>query len=193
MPEIGRTDNFAKVLFAALGKGAIGFAPFGADKRGWNILGGDMPKGHARNFGLLAPISGEIARLNFEGKVKAAVEEPGVAQQEIDFGAWQATVAYGFPQRDGRRAPGTKEGHGAALVAQTGPDEFLVTGIDVSVSFHLPGRLPGMRSQVLAAEEGTYKDGTWVTSRRWNGDEVDRGLQFPIDDLAVVRVRMIRF
>ncbi len=45
-----------------------------------------------------------------------------------------------FLQTDGRTAPGTKDAHGAALVAQLGPDEFLVTGVDVSISFHLPGK-----------------------------------------------------
>ena len=64
---------------------------------------------------------------------------PPKQPQEVDFGQWQATVAFGFPQPDGRRAPGTKDAQGSALIAQLGPDEFLVTGVDASVSFHLPG------------------------------------------------------
>src|SRR5947209_18113201 len=147
IPEIGRSDNFAKFLFYALGEGAICFAPFGIDPRGWNILGDEPPKAHPRNFALLGPMSKEIARLNFEGKLKTAVEEPGQVQQELDFGAWQATVSYGYPQRDGRRPPGTNDAHGTALVAQLGPDEFLVTGVDVSISFHLPAQLPGLTFQ----------------------------------------------
>lgn len=193
VPEIARGDSFSKYFFAALGHGAIGFAPFGVDKRGWNILGNAAPAGHARNFGLIGPIAREVARLGFEGKLQTAVEERGRTEQELDFGPWQATVAYGFPLRDGRRAPGNDDAHGAALVAQLGPDEFLVTGIDATVSFHLPGKLPGLRMQILSAEEGTYKSGVWVTSRLWNGDETDRGLQFPRDDLAVVKVKVGRF
>jgi len=121
------------------------------------LLGDDPVKAHASNFALLSPMSGEIARLNFEGKLKTSVEEPGQAQQELDFGSWQASVNYGFPQYDGRRPPGNKDFHGTALVAQLGPDEFLVTGLDSSVSFHLPGRLPGIRMQILSAEEGVYE------------------------------------
>src|SRR5262249_26108382 len=129
--------------------------------------------------------------LNFEGKLRTSFEES--PQQELDFGSWQATVAYGFPQRDGRRAPGTNDQHGAALVAQLGPDEFLVTGVDASVSFHLPGRLSGMRMQILSAQEGKYENGAWKSVRLWNGDEVDRGLQFHADDPVVVRVKLTRF
>jgi Domain of unknown function (DUF5597)/Glycosyl hydrolases family 35 len=193
VPEIAKPDSFAKYDFLALGEGAIGVAPFGVDPHGWNILGDVVAAGHARNFALLAPMVREIAKLNFEGKLKTSIEESGQGQQELDFGPWQATVRYGFPQQDGRRPPGTNDAHGVALVAQCGPDEFLVTGVDASVSFHMPGRLPGMRMQILSAEEGSYSDGVWKAKRLWNGDETDRGLQFHADDPAVVRVRLGRF
>jgi len=193
VPEIGKPDSFARYDFLALGEGAIGIAPFGVDPRGWNILGDVPAGGHARIFALLAPMDREIAKLNFEGKLKTSMEEVGKSQQELDFGPWQATVAYGFPQHDGRRPPGTNDAHGVALVAQLGPDEFLVTGVDASVSFHLSRRLPGMRMQILAAEEGSYQNGSWKPVRLWNGDETDRGLQFHADDPAVVRVKLGKF
>jgi hypothetical protein len=78
-------------------------------------------------------------------------------------------------------------------VAQLGPDEFLVTGIDASVSFHLPERPPGMRMQILSAEEGSYQSGVWKAARLWNGDETDRGLQFHAEDPSVVRIRLGKF
>ncbi|MGA3010589.1 MAG: DUF5597 domain-containing protein [Terracidiphilus sp.] len=192
IPETGRDDSFAKFFFYALGDGAIGFSPFGVDQTGWNILGDQPWTAHANNFALIAPMGREIARLEFEGKLKTAVEEPGQTTQEIDFGEWQATVAYGFPQPDGRRAPGTKDAHGAALVAQLGPDEFLVTGVDASVTFHLTGKLPLMHSQIVTAEQGTYEDGVWKPLRLWNGDETDRGLCFH-EKPEVVRVKMQKF
>jgi len=192
IPETGRSDNFAKFFFYALGDGAIGFSPFGVDHSGWNILGDDPWKGHARNFALIAPMSREIAQLEFDGKLKVSVEEPGQVREDLDFGAWQATVAFGFPQRDGLKPPGTKDAHGAALVAQLGPDEFLVTGTDASVSFHLPGKLPGMRSQILSAQLGTYENGIWKMRKLLNGDEVDRGLCFH-QQPEVVRVRIGKF
>jgi hypothetical protein len=192
IPETGRSDSFAKFFFYALGRGAIGFSPFGVDQSGWNILGDQPWSAHARNFALIGPMDREIAQLESEGEVKTAVEEPGQVSEEIDFGAWQATVAFGFPQPDGRRAPGTKDAHGAALVAQIGPDEFLVTGVDASVSFHLPGKLPWIRSQILTAQQGAYENGVWKPLRLWNGDETDRGLCF-YDKPEVVRVTMQKY
>src|SRR5215472_10259496 len=106
VPEIGKPDAFARYDFLALGEAAVGIAPFGIDPRGWNILGDVPAGGHARNFALLAPMVREIAKLSFEGKLKTSMEEVGRAEQELDFGPWQATVSYGFPQHDGRRPPG---------------------------------------------------------------------------------------
>jgi hypothetical protein len=192
IPETGRSDSFGKFFFYALGDGAIGFSPFGVDQSGWNILGDEAWKRHAQNFTLIAPMSLEIAQLEFEGKVKTAVEEPGQTAEEVDFGEWQATVAFGFPQPDGRPAPGTKDAHGAALIGRLGPEEFLVTGVDASVNFHLPGKLPWMRSEIITAEQGVYENGTWKPLKLWNGDETDRGLCF-YDKPAVVRVKIGRF
>jgi len=192
IPETGRGDSYAKFLFAAIGMGAIGFSPFGVDQSGWNILG-DEPWGmHVRNYALLNPMQREIAQLEFNGKVKTVIEETGQASRELDFGNWQATVAFGFPQRDGQRPPGTKDQHGVVLVAQLAPDEFLVTGFDVSVTFHLLSKKAWMHSEIVRAEEGAYENGTWKPTRLWNGDETDRGLCFYAKPV-VVRVRMGRF
>ncbi len=192
IPETGRGDDYGKFFFYALGKGAIGFSPFGVDQFELKADGEPPLKAHAHNYALVGPMSREIAQLEFDGKLKTSVEEPGQAQQELEFGEWRATVAFGFPQSDGRRPPGTKDAHGAALVAQLGPDEFLVTGVEASVSFHLPGKLPDLRMQILSAEQGTYENGIWKPARLWNGDEVDRGLCFH-ERPEVVRVRLGRF
>lgn len=192
IPETGSGDAFAKFFFYALGDGAIGFSPFGVDQPEGPGTHTRTPAAHARNFALIAPMDREMARLEFDGKLKTAVEEPGKTSEELDFGDWKATVAFGFPQPDGRRPPGTRDAHGVALVAQLGPDEFLVTGFDASVIFHLPGKQPWMRSEFLSVEQGTYENGVWKPLRLWNGDETDRGLRF-FEKPEVVRVKMERF
>jgi hypothetical protein len=192
IPETGRGDSYGKFFYYALGSQAIGFSPFGVDASGWNILGNEPWKTHSENFALIGPMDREIAQLNFDGKLQTAVEEPGQATQELDFGQWQATVAFGFPQPDGRRAPGTKDFHGTAIVAQLGPNQFLVTGHDASITFHLPGKPAWMHSEILRAEQGSYDKGVWKPLRLWNGDETDRGLSFH-EAPEVVQVTMGKF
>src|SRR3982750_163119 len=89
------------------------------------------------------------------------------------------------PPRDGQPAPGNSDHMGRVVVAQLGPDEFLLAGLHGSVFFHRPGFLPGIRMQVLKAEQGYYTPADnpgspeiWHTVRWLNGDETDRGIQF---------------
>lgn len=197
IPEIGFSDGFAKYFFTAIGNGAIGFSPFGVDRYGEMDTKGEGPGMHAQNYQLFAPAARQLARWIADGKVKTAVEEVGQARQEIDFGAWQAQVSFGFPQRDGMPPPGTRDAHGRAMVGQLRPDEFMVTGFDASVAFHVPGSLPGLRMQILRAEEGRFEDDgsgneVWKTLRWWNGDETDRGLNFH-QQPTWVRVQVGRF
>ena len=200
IPESNSGDDYAKFFFDALGLGAIGFSPFGIDRANASVpppssevaaTGAKHVSAHAENFALVAPMQRVIAQLNFEGKLKTAVEELGQPSQTIDFGKWQATVNFGFPQRDGQRPPGTKDLHGRALIAQLGPDKFLVTGIDASVTFQLTHPGDG-HAQILAAWEGKYDGTTWRPLRIWNGDETDRGLCF-LHQVTAVQIEMGTF
>jgi hypothetical protein len=192
IPEVGRGDSFAPLLFEALGHGAIGLSPFGVD---W-VSGKDsspLAKEHGINFALLSPMSRELARLNFEGKLQTAVEAPGMEVQDLQFGPWHASLRFGFPQHDGAPPPGDSDRSGRALIAQLGPDEFLITGVNVSFAFHVADRLPGFRMQILSAEEGTYVQGKWQKIRLLNGDQTDRGINFHQQPTTAVRVRLGAF
>jgi hypothetical protein len=193
--ETGLSDSYAKFFFYALGDGAIGFSPFGIDHSGFTIPKNEYPLAHAENYALVSPMMRDLARLNFEDKLKTAVEEPGRAQQEVDFGDWQATVSFGYPQPDRQRPPGTPDFHGRMLIARLSKNEFLVTGIDARVIFHLPSRPspPDHHiNNILKAEQGQYVDGTWKPLRIWNGDETQRGLNFGHDD-NVIHVTVYRW
>lgn len=240
IPETGSGNDFAPFFFAALGRGAIGFSPFGVDRIGWRPSSEGFLSGHSENYALLGSMDRTVAKLNYEGRVQTAIEAAGGADQELIFGAstealqlspgqtpanatipvaeagtpasraadakgaWAADVRFGYPQGDGRRAPGNSNHLGRMLVAQLGPDEFLLAGIDGAVFFHRPGFLPGIRMQILRAEEGYYTPAetpgaaeTWHTVRWLNGDQTDRGIQFHLPPDArqplVVRISLGRF
>jgi beta-galactosidase GanA len=189
VPETGISDADARYFFYVLGKGAIGFSPFGIDYTGWTITDEKPPALHAENFALIGPMDRVLARLNFEGSLETAVEEAGRAEVSLNFGKWQAVVSFGYPQYDGGRTPpGTKDHHGRALVARLSPDEFLVTGIDARILFRLVSGENG-HMQLLRAEEGQYERGTWKFLRLWNGDQTDFGLNFTHQG-KVVRVKL---
>jgi hypothetical protein len=64
------------------------------------------------------------------------------------------------------------------LIAQLGPDEFLITGVSARVDFRLTDATGGKHRAYIRVEEGSYVDGKWKMARIWNGDQTDYGLNF---------------
>lgn len=185
VPETSRNPMIAPLFFAALGRQAIGFSPFGVDYTG---TGQDSKRSKpteeslapfALNYELISPMDREIARLNFEGKLQTTLEEKGEVTQSLDFGPWKATVSYGLPQfGPGNNPPGNSEPIGRALVAQLGENEFLVAGFYCRVDFRLRDADSGKQRQFLRVEEGNFENGVFKPIRIWNGDQTDWGLNF---------------
>jgi hypothetical protein len=198
IPETGIAKNFGRYFFYALGHGAIGFSPFGIDYTDWTLKKHEMPEFLSADYALIGPMQSEIAQLNLDGKLQTAVEDPGLARQQLHFGDVVATASFGYPQHDGEVPPGTSDSHGRALVAQLegqpGEYEFLVTGFDASVSFTFSpeyAKAHNAQLEILRAEEGSYENGVWKMSRIWNGDQTDRGLNFRDGKHGqVVRIRL---
>ena len=200
VPESGNAVPYARYFFTALGHGAIGWSTFGLDLTGYAnaplgapVVDDKLIDLFGLNFQLIGPMQREIARLNFEGKVKAVSEDPAVHQTTLEFGPWTATVAYGL-RVFGRamNAPGNAEPVGRALVAQLGPDEFLVTGVSSRVDFRLTDAASGKHRQFVKVEEGTYVDGKWKFLRIWNGDQTDYELNFTTAP-QVLRVTLMTY
>jgi beta-galactosidase GanA len=191
VPETGNAEAYARYLFAALGHGAIGWSPFGLDLTGYSnaplgapVVDEKLIDLFALDYKLIGPMQREIARLNFDGKVQGVSEDPALhTPQTMEFGPWTATVAYGLRTfggagRPGATLPPNENPTGRALVAQLGPDEFLVTGISARVDFRPTDAAGGKHRQFMKVEEGTYVDGKWKFLRIWNGDQTDYGLNF---------------
>ena len=186
VPETGRGPLIARFLFSALGRGAIGFSPFGMD-----YLEGateDQFKPFRQEYTLLGPIARLIARLNFEGKLQAVAEASGTVSETLDFGAWKADVSYGAMRQNPPH--GNPSPTGRALVAQSGENEFLVTGISSRVDFR-PAAAEKHR-QFLRVEEVTYENGAFKMIRVWNGDETDWGINFRSEPV-ILRVSLATY
>ena len=193
VPENGGSPFYARMFFAALGRGAVGWAPFGIDRGadGYVPLTARKPDEDplaqfAVNYRMVAPIMREVARANFEGRLQAVAEELGEHTQTMVFGPWKAVVTYGVPPfGNGAEPRGNPEPTGRALVASTGENEFLVAGHACRVDF-LPSE-PGSKAQreFLRVEEGSYTNGAFKPTRIWNGDQTDYGLNFASAPVAL--------
>jgi hypothetical protein len=201
IPETGNAAVYARYVFAAIGQGALGWAPFGLDlsrysnqTEGPEAMEPDALKPVSKQYALLAPIARRLAKGNLEGKVRGSSEDPDNHTQKLDFDRWQAVVQYGLPSfGNWMPAKGNNPPDGGALILQLGPDEFLIAGHHARVDF-APTFAPGKKRFWLKVEEGRYDGaGNWKMARIWNGDQTDYGLNLKSDEDVLLKVKMTTF
>ena len=185
MAETGNAAPYARYLFAALGHQAIGFDPFGIDFTGYvnyplgaRVVDAATLAPFALEYRLLRPMQSLLARLSFAGRLHGVAELDDERPQTLELGRWQVKVTYNMPMFGTTPFVRRMKPVGGALIAQLGPDEFLVTGIHARVSFSLARPRRGQRVQYVRVVQGHYHDGVWNFIRVWNGDQTDWGLNF---------------
>jgi hypothetical protein len=217
LPESGcyqcdpASGDFTRYFFTMLGLQAIG-----------DSESGNEPVPYlARNFVLVGPMQREIARLNFEGKLKAVAEplhfkggDQGDPRQTMSFGDWNAVVKYGTARFGPSSAASNPTPEGRALVAQLADNQFLVAGYFCTVDFfpagndqqrktqHIvegTGQIPSalidgkwQHRQFLRVEQGIYENGVFKLLRSQNGDATDWGLRFG-EEPVVLRVTLAAY
>jgi beta-galactosidase GanA len=194
VPETGNAIDYARFFWPSLGKGAIGFAPFGMDNDdyfnyplGAKTLDDATIEAFAANYRLFAPMARSWARIAFENPTWGVAKSPDGADQSTVIGRWKLTAQFEQWQMGEREwswiktDPHPTKGQplGGAVVAQIGPDEFLVAGASTRMRFALAHPAPGEQTQFLRVEQGSFDaDGKWVFHHVWNGDQTDYGVNF---------------
>jgi hypothetical protein len=180
----------ARYMFYAIGEyHSLSFAPFGLDAQvppDYPIKQEDLFSGLAQNFKLFAPAVAQISDLQQKNAIQVAVEEDQITDLRQQWQKFDSVVTFGTPKPGygGLFGSGTKNKTGRAMIAELASpesDEFLLCGFDSLIRF-MPRRDSELRkAQFLSAEEGTFVDGRWQTSRLLNGDEVFFGISFPAE------------
>ena len=203
VPEIGNAVDFARFFWPALGRGSIGFAPFGMDDTGYSnyplgakVLDETTIAAFATKYALFAPIARDWARIARDHPTWGVARGDDGAVQSTVMGNWTITASFGewqFGQRDWSwlktdRPAWADAPVGGGVVAQLDADSFLIAGDYVRLTFApLPdGPVSGM---MIRVEEGTFHDGKWITSRIWNGDQTDYGINL-VGSPALLKVTM---
>jgi len=206
IPETGNDVPFARFLWLALGNGAIGWSPFGMDATGYfnyplgaKRLDPETLNAFGSKFALIAPIARDWARLEFEHPTAGFAKPQDASDQTTVLGRWKIRARYGlwaFGQPEWHPeappSPNKERPVGGAAIIQLGPDEFLAAGSDLRLEFGLKQPAAGENSQFLDVEEGAFVNGQWVMKRRWNGDQVDYGLNLAQPVMLKIRLGTYR-
>ncbi|MCM3873971.1 MAG: DUF5597 domain-containing protein [Pyrinomonadaceae bacterium] len=200
IPESRAGAGGAANAFYAIGQhGAMGYSPFAIEERETDLENGPMTKA----YNVLAQLSPLILEHQAKGSIAGVWLTKDKPVQQVELGSY----ALGFELRRNRRTPSEGAELGYAIVLATGPDEYVVSGMDVQVTFALN---PAAHQIVglLSVEEGAYVSGRWIAGRRLNGDEVQlrydlsvaaqsnqsgAGLRFPAGGPTIQRVKLYRY
>ena len=94
-----------------------------------------------------------------------------------------------------------------AIAISTGPDDYVLVGNGVQVTF-TPNGAESSTAAIGALEEGVYVEGRWIPGRRLNGDDImvnynaqnqavkgqsGQGLRLAGDAPRIVRVKLYRY
>lgn len=198
VPETIGQGATTRFLFAAIGRGAIGYAPFGMDDTrirygadGTSLSREEVYHDTALNYRMLKPMARQIASLNVEGNVQTAIQkdvapatERGSPFDRVDYitdetlhvEGWDVDIAFGTFNRMDRSASQPEDPDGRILVAELGEDTFLMAGYHCRVMMRPTGENEGRPWAYLNVEEGRYVDGVFKPDRVLNGDQTDWGL-----------------
>ncbi|WP_086000103.1 DUF5597 domain-containing protein [Novosphingobium sp. AP12] len=200
VPEIGNAKEFARFFWPTIGRGGIGFSPFGTDDTGYynyplgaKAFDKETLAAFALPYAAVGSIMRDWARIAATRPTWGAAKPDDGTDQATTLGAWKITASWGqwqFGMKDwtwikAEPAAWSNEPVGGLAVAQLSDTEYLVMGDHVRVTFSAAnGRSDGT---IVSVEEGTFKDGKWAMTRVWNGDQTDYGFNL-IDRPQVLKV-----
>ena len=190
VPEIGNAREYARFFWPVLGKGGIGFAPFGMDASGYSnfplgakVLDDATLDAFAAKYAAFADVASVWPRLAASRPLWGTAKGSDGAPQTTTMGGWTLTASYGewqFGFKDWtwlKAEPPAWAGEpvGGGVVMQLSDSEFLVAGDHVRLTF----ASTDLNALVLRVEEGAFDAaGQWRMRRVWNGDQTDYGLNF---------------
>ncbi len=195
IPEALRSaDASVNGLHAFGAHDAIGFSPFGIES-----IAEPAATYLAAAYGLVAQLEPLILALQGQGRTAGLLSE-GAEQrqpQQVQLGDYvlRATFEHGAPPAlaDGVVAPAASAAAAppsGGLVLATAPDEFVIAGTAVTVTF--ASTAPGQRAGLLRVEEGRFVAGKWENILWLGGDQTHQGRHVRLEPgrFSIQRVKL---
>ncbi|MFZ6768474.1 DUF5597 domain-containing protein [Undibacterium sp. Di26W] len=205
LPEMGNAAEYVRYAYLVLGRGALGFSPFGIDYTeysnfplGSKMTGKPMVEPFGKIYAAFRPMERQWAQWAFEGRTYGVAENDARTDQTISLKNWKATISFREWQfGDKGMFPGIKDlpehtdiPNGGVAIAQISNNEFIIVGQYARVRIDWAGANDGKTSMWGRVEEGHYDaSGKWIMERNWNGDQTDYGLNLT-GTPVVLKVRM---
>jgi hypothetical protein len=202
IPESRAGEQGAGQLFYAIGKhNAIGYSPFGIE----NIFADNKDEPVSAAYKILTWFAPEILEAQRNGAITSVLLKADKnPSEEVALGDYKILVELARSWR-ASSTPGTGDGYG--IIINSGPDEYIIYGSNIQVSFSPDTAGPAIAA-IAKLDEGKFENGKWIQGRRLNGDDImisydlakkalenktGTGLKFGRDNESVQRVKLYRY
>jgi hypothetical protein len=184
IPETsGGVQGAANVIFAVGQLNALGFSPFGIERR---LHPDDELSQSYKMISQLMPLIGKHQGMNSMGAVLLTKDNPS---EDIAFGEQIFHTNLRF---DPNNLHSSSSDLGAAIFIMTAPNEYYIGGTDLSITFSQKNS--EFKSGLATVEEGTFVDGKWIPGRRLAGDDTAQGNNLRLGSgYNILRVTMYRY
>jgi len=187
--DAGKTPAPGNAFWAFGEHDAIGFSPFSIEH---------LPPEGVKTLGAAYRLLDQLKPLittHDGGKTMRGFRAPVAYDGTVDltprtasFGPWEFTVTMVDPW-----TPKDSQDYAAhgGLVIQTGPDEFVVAGRGITLTFATEGGSVGLET----VRELRFENGRWVDGRWLNGDQTHQGrhVRLPPTEFGAQRVKLYRY
>lgn len=193
IPEIRFTpDVGAKAMFAFGRYNTLGFSPFSIE------TGRDEARQSLRHsYELIAQLEEIIADGNVASEgVWLTKDKP---QMTFQLGNYRFTARHELTLGWSPGADADQWPHAGAMLLQTGPEDFIVAGTGVVLTFAGEEASEGgsgvARAGIDVLYEGEFEDGEWQPGRRLNGDQSHQGrhLRVPDGEWQIQKLKLYRY
>jgi uncharacterized protein DUF5597 len=171
----------------------FGFSPFAVDSLPADASHAENGPGIAEVYATLSSMSDIILDAQQKDQIRALVlhENSLRPSQTVALGGYlfRATLSRTWPARQ-LAAP-----NGAMMVIQSAPNEFLIVGSGLSVTFQRDPDTDDQIAGIASIDQVTRSAGNWVTDRVLNGDQSDQGRQLLMAPhaIGIYRVRLYAY
>jgi len=191
--NVGAPETPANAFYAIGELDAFGFSPFKVE-----TAEGKDQEALTRAYDVLRQLTPAILDAQGRGKMagfKPRVLEDGTVQDQPvsqTLGDYRFTVGFVDPWTP--RADQQTAAHGG-LIIQVGPEDYLMAGRGLVITFAGVGNGPALAG-IDSAIEGVFDaQGRWVPGRVLNGDQTHQGrhIRLAPDEFQIQRVRLYRY
>ena len=192
IPEVALGPlNAVQALYVFGQHDAIGFSPF-------SIESAAEPTSSllTASYDLIAQLTPLILAHQGKGEMAGLLPE-GAEQrvpQQVRLGGYILNVTYERRALPSAQDTQTNDAAAGGLVIATGPDEFLVTGTGLVITFEADtSGEPNVG--ILSVQEGKYANGQWQPGRWLNGDQTHQGrhLRLVPGKFEIQRIKLYRY